>query len=96
MNFSELRTAVKELADRAKQGAGEPSFADRSEAHALFVLRSELSSQLSSAKKIKFAEEPDWSTWSAIAGFFDAYYAAIVDLQEKMVSPMAELRLTGI
>lgn len=96
MNMTELRTATKRFADMAKHATGAPTAADLAEARKLFEARNELSNLVSSNIKVRYAEEPDWTDWSSIAAFFDAYSAAIVDLQNKMAAPLAEIRLQGI
>jgi hypothetical protein len=85
------------LAERAKQASGQPNHADRAAARKLFDLREKfLSNEISSNVRVKWREEPDWNSWSSIAEFFDAYYAAIVELQNRMAIPLARLRLKGI
>lgn len=97
MNLTELRSAVGRFAERAKQTPDRPSSADTAEGRELFDLRKKfLSSELSSNVTVKFSEELDWNSWSSIAEFFDAYHAAIVELQNRMAIPLAEMRLKGI
>ncbi len=96
MNLTELRTATKRFAERSKQATGKPTAGNLAEAKRLFELRSHLSNMVSSNIKVRYAAEPNWDEWSSIAEFFDAYYAAIVDLQNKMAIPLAEIRLEGI
>jgi hypothetical protein len=97
MNRSELRTATKRVAEHAARASGNPSLADIAEARALFALRKEqLSSEVSSNVRVKFAEKPDWNSWPSIAQFFDAYHAALVGLDNRLAGPMAKIRLTGI
>lgn len=93
MNRSELRTATRKLAERAKQAQGEPSPADIAEAHDLFETRkAALSDQISS----NYREEPDWSTWPAIEEFFSVYNAALVELDNRLSIPLAQQRLRAI
>lgn len=97
MNRSELRVATKRVADNAARAAGNPSPADIAEARALFELRKEhLSNEVPSNVKVKFAEEPDWNSSDSVAKFFNAYHAALVDLDNRLAGPMAKIRLTGI
>lgn len=98
MNRSELRNATKSLAERAKRAPSQPLPADIAEAQELFELRKEhLSDQIASNVRVKFREKaPDWNSWSSIAEFFDAYHAALVDLDNALAIPMAEIRLQGI
>jgi hypothetical protein len=87
---------TKRLAERAKQASGEPSPADIAEARQLFGIRKEfLSDQLSSNVSVKFQKEPDWNSWAAFEEFFDAYHAALVDLDNALAKPMAKIRLQG-
>jgi hypothetical protein len=82
MNLTELRTAIREVFERAEQKIGNPSAADIIEARKLWELRREyLSNQIPSNATVKFENEPDWSSWSAIAKSFIAYHSAIVELQ---------------
>lgn len=97
MNRSELRTATRKLAERAKQAQGEPSPADIAEAHDLFETRkAALSDQISSNVQVKYREEPDWSTWPAIEEFFSVYNAALVELDNRLSIPLAQQRLRAI
>jgi hypothetical protein len=98
MDRTQLISATALLAERAKKSAGQPRSADSAEARELFELREEyLSDQIGSNIKVKFPEkEPDWKSWSAIAVYFDAYHAALVDLERALAIPMAKIRTQGI
>jgi Cdc6-like AAA superfamily ATPase len=98
MNLTELRKAVGELADRARQGKGTPRRVDITEARNLWEQRTEhLSDLIPSNIALKYRTENQcWDSWPAIAETFSAYYAAIVELQNRMAIPLAEIRLTGV
>lgn len=92
-NRTDLRMATSKLAERAKKNQGIPSRADIAEAHTLFDSRKEfLSDQLGSNVELKFCPEPDWSTWQAIAEFFEKYHAALAEIDSKSAAGMASIR----
>lgn len=96
MNRSELRGATNRVAEKAAKASGSPTPADIAEARGLFELRKEfLSNAVASNIKMKFAEEPDWNSWVLMAEFFNAYHAALVDLDNRLGVPMAKIRLDG-
>ena len=98
MNRTELRAAVGHFAEKAEHAYGQPSPADIATARELFDSRKEaLSSQIQSNIRVKWWNgEIDWNSWSSLAEFFRAYYAALVELQNRMAIPQAEMRLRGI
>lgn len=97
MNRSEMRMATKRLAEKARKAQGQPTAGDIDNAHALFEKRQDyLVDRLSSSVKLRYCEEPDWSTWAAIADFFCAYHAALVETDNKLAIPLAKIRLQGI
>jgi hypothetical protein len=92
-NRSEMRTATKRLAEKARAANGHPSPADMAEAHELFEKRENyLEDTLSSSIKMKSCEEPDWTTWLAIAEFFDDYRDALVEIDNNPAIPLAKIR----
>jgi hypothetical protein len=96
-NRSEMRTATKRLAEKARSANGHPTPGDIGEAHELFEKRENcLVDSLSSSIKVKFCEEPDWTTWLAIAEFFDAYHAALVEIDSKPATPLAKIASQGL
>jgi hypothetical protein len=97
MNSIELRKMVGRFAEKAKHAQGQPSAADITTARELFDLRKEfLPSEISSNVKVKWHEDPNWNSWPSLAEFFASYYAAIVELQNRLQAPLAEMRLRGI
>lgn len=98
-NLTQLRTAVGEMTDKARQGSGPPRPADIAEARKLWELRkAHLSDSISSNVAVKYPleKEPDWNSWPAIAEMFAAYHAAIIELQTRLSAASAEERLKGI
>jgi len=96
-NRSEMRTATKRLAEKARSANGHPTPRDIAEAHELFEKRENcLVDTLSSSIEVKFCEEPDWTTWLAIAGFFDVYHAALVEIDNQLATPLAKTGSQGI
>jgi hypothetical protein len=97
MNRSELRLAATELAEKAKSARGLPTPADIAQAHNLFNCRKEfLSDTLSSSVELKWCQEPNWKTWQIIAGFFDKYHAALVEIDNMSADGLAAIRMQGI
>jgi hypothetical protein len=96
-NRSEMRTATKRLAEKARSANGHPSPGDIAEAHELFEKRENcLVDTPSSGIKLKSCEEPDWTTWLAIAEFFGDYHAALVEIDNKAATLPAKIRSRGI
>jgi hypothetical protein len=96
-NRSEMRTATKRLAEKARSANGHPSPGDMAEAHELFEKRENcLGDTLPISIKLKFCEEPDWTTWLAIAEFFDDYHAALVEIDNNPAISLAKIRSQGI
>jgi len=97
MNRAELTREVRQFAEAAKQAQGQPTLADIEKARKLFDLRKEsLSSEVSSNVKVKWADEPDWNSWSSLEQFFIAYREALLELDKKMLASMNARRLDGI
>ena len=99
MNLTELRAAVGEMAERASQAKGTPARADIASAQNLWAQRkNHLSDQIPSnlAVKYRIENEKNWDSWPGIAESFVAYHAAIVELQNRMATPLAEVRLRGV
>jgi len=96
-NRSEMRTATERLAEKARSADGHPTPHDIAEAHELFEKRENcLVDTLSSSRKLKVCKEPDWTTWLAIAEFFDAYHAALVEIDNQLATPSAKISSQGV
>jgi hypothetical protein len=96
-NRREMRMATRRLAEKARSANGHLAPSDIAEAHELFEKRENcLVDMLSNGIAVKFCEEPDWTTWLAIAEFFDAYHAALVEIDNKLATPLAKIRLQAI
>jgi hypothetical protein len=92
-----MRTATKRLAEKARCANGHPTPGDIAEAHELFEKRENcLVDSLSSSIKLKVCEEPHWTTWLVIAEFFDAYHAALVEIDNNLATPLAKISSQGV
>jgi len=96
-NRSEMQTATRQLAEKARSANGHPTPRDIAEAHELFEKRENSLVYMSpSSTKLKVCKEPDWTTWLAIAEFFDTYHAALVEVDNKLATPLAKTSSQGI
>jgi hypothetical protein len=101
MNRTELRTEVSRWAEEAvtKGEFERPSAADIEALQRLWELRktpSILSSSVSSNIAVMHSDDPDWHSWPSIAAHFKAYYSALVEVDNKGSSPLANGRLGGV
>ena len=96
-NGSEMQTAIRQLAEKARSANGHPNPRDIAEAHELFEKRgNSLVDMFPGSTNLKVCKEPDWTTWLAIAEFFDAYHAALVEVDNKLATPLAKTSSQGI
>jgi hypothetical protein len=102
-NSTQRRCEVSEWAEKAaaKKESEKPCAADVESLKGIWDSRKtpsilSASQVLPSSRDVVYGPEPDWNSWPSIAARFKAYYEALVEIDNKSSSALAEMRLRGV
>jgi hypothetical protein len=101
MNRTQLRNEVSLWAEKSDvhDETERPGDADIRILKELWGLRktpSVLSAAIPSNIGVIYDSDPDWNSWPSITARFKAYQAALVDMNNRLSSSMAAVRLGGV